>query len=218
MDTLSRLLPFSREVFLRLFEHYNTAIWPLQVAAYLLGLFALIAALRPFPGSGRLAALVLAAGWIWTGVGYHMLYFSRINWAAWAFGFFFVLQGLLFLSTGVLRGRLAFRFGRDPAGWCGLVFVAAAMIVYPLIGTAADQAWPRIALLGVAPCPTTLFTLGLLLMAEDRVPWHLLIIPLIWALIGGTGAILLDIPQDLSMPIAAVLTVVLAISKNRPGL
>lgn len=212
MDTLSRAIPFTREVFFGLFGPYNEAIWPAQAVAYLLCLAALWAAFRPFPGRGRLIAAILAAAWFWTGVAYHMLFFARINFAAGAFGLLFVLQGLLFLLTGAARGRLAFRITSDIGGWAGLAVIAVATVAYPLTG---DQEWPRIALVGVAPCPTVLFTFGMLLLAEGRVPWHLLAIPVLWSLVGGSAALALDIPQDIALPAVALLTVAIVIRKNR---
>lgn len=215
MSGLSRYIAFSRDAFLGVFETYNEAIWPAQVAAYALCLLAVLLALRPWPGSGRAIAALLAAAWIWNGVAYHMLQFAKINWAAWIFGFFFVVEGMMLLAAGVLRGRLAFRFTRSAAGWTGLALIAFALVAYPLIGMIAGQPWPRLALVGVAPCPTTIFTLGLLLLAEGRVPIHLLVLPLLWSLVGGSAAWLLAMPQDLALPAAALLTVVLALWKNR---
>lgn len=215
MDTLSRLVPFTRDVFLGGVGRYNEAVWPVQIAAYLLVLLALWCALRPFPGSGRLISAVLAAAWIWTGVAYYMLHQAQINWAAWALGVVFTLQGLAFLVTGVFRGRVGFRFAGDSASWASLVLIAAAAVLYPLIGTGVGQGWPRMPLVGVAPGPTLVWTLGMLLLAVPRAPWHLLFIPLLWSLTGAAGAVLLDLPQDAVLPIAAVLTVVAAIRKNR---
>lgn len=210
---MSRFVPFTREVFLGLFEQYNAAIWPAQPIAYALGLLVLLSALKPYKGSGRLIAAVLAAAWIWNGVAYHMLHFATLVWAAWAFGFLFVVQGLMFLGTGVLRGRLAFRFQRDICGWAGLALALFAMAAHPLIGMLAGQAWPRMPVFGVAPCPTAIFTLGMLLMAEPRVPLHLLVIPLLWSVVGGAAAWQLDIPLDLALPVAAVVTIVLGLRK-----
>lgn len=207
-------MPFTREVFLGLFEQYNAAIWPAQLAAYGLGLLVLLSALKPYKGSGRLIAAVLAAAWIWNGVAYHMLYFATLVWAAWAFGFLFVVQGLLFLGTGVLRGRLAFRFQGGAVGWAGLALALFAMAAYPLIGALTGQGLPRIPPFGLAPCPTVIFTLGMLLMAEPRVPLHLLVIPLLWSVVGGAAAWQLDIPQDLALPVAAALAMVLGLRKN----
>jgi hypothetical protein len=212
IDTLARMVPFTREVFLGVLERYNEAIWPAQIVAYLLCLIAVWRVARPFPGSGRLIATVLGLAWIWTGVAYHMLFFARIDWAAWAFGLFFVVEGLLFLIDGTIRGRLAFRFAGGAADWFGAVLLALATLLYPLAG-APD--WPRAAHVGVAPGPTTLFTFGMLLLATPKVPWHLLVIPVLWSLIGGSAALVLGIPQDAALPVAALLTILLAVWKNR---
>ena len=212
---MSRFLPFSRDAFLALFEQYNEAVWPAPVVAYALGLIVLLSALKPYRGSGRLIAAILAGAWIWNGVAYHMLHFATLIWAAWGFGFLFVLQGLMFLVTGLMRGRLTFSFRRDAAGWTGFALTVFAMAVYPLIGTIAGQAWPSVPAFGIAPCPLAIFTFGMLLMAEPRAPWHLLVIPLLWAAIGGSAAWLLDMPQDLALPAAAVLALARAFRKNR---
>jgi hypothetical protein len=48
-----------------------------------------------------------------------------------------------------------------------------------------------------------------LLLSLTRLPWWLLALPLLWSLIGGSAALLLDVRADLAMPIAAAITVVL---------
>jgi hypothetical protein len=44
------------------------------------------------------------------------------------------------------------------------------MVVYPLLGIRFGHSYPRAPLFGVAPCPTTIFTFGLLLWATRSVP------------------------------------------------
>lgn len=209
------MIPFSTEALLRLFAQYNAAIWPAQIVAYGLGLAAVLLALRPSAGSDRLIGAILAAAWIWTGAVFHMMYFAGINFAAPVFGALFVLQGLLLAWTATLRGRVRFRFRRDVFGWAGLGFVAVAMALYPLLVRLAGHGWPEAPLLGVAPAPTTLFTLGLLLLAEDRVPLHLAAVPLLWSLIGGALAFELDVPQDLTLLLAVLVFGCLSLVKNR---
>jgi hypothetical protein len=209
------MLPFTPEVFLRLFAQYNAAIWPAQIIAYGLGGLALVLALRPRRGGDRLIATFLAASWLWMGVVYHMMHFATINWAAPAFGALFVVQGLLFAGTGTLRGRLEFRFRPDLYGWAGLGFVAVAMAVYPLIGSLLGHGWPRAPMFGLAPCPTTIFTLGMLLLTAHRTPLHLSIIPVLWSLIGGSAAWLLELPEDLALLLAGILGMSLIVGKNR---
>ena len=84
-----------------------------------------------------------------------------------------------------------------PAGW----------------GPAED--WLRAPVFGVAPNPTTIFPLGMLLLIARRVPLHLLVIPVLWSLIGGATAWLLNVPGDLALPLAGVSTVWLVLWKNR---
>jgi len=216
LATLSRLLPFSAEVFFRLFEQYNAAIWPTQIAAYVLGLLLVtLALLKPRPSGDRIVAAGLAAFWLWTGVVYHILFFARINFMAWAFGALFICQGLLLLWGGALRGRLRFRFTPTLYGWTGLTFIAFAMVGYPLAGWLVGHGWPRAPMFGVAPCPMTIFTLGVLLLVESRIPFHLMAIPILWVLIGAIAALVLAIPEDFALPLAAILGLVLAIGKNR---
>jgi hypothetical protein len=207
-------MPFTPEVFFANFAQYNAAIWPAQTVAYALGLAAILLLLRPAAWSSTLIALILAATWLWIGVAYHLDHFARINFAAPLFGLFFIAEGLLLAWSGVTR-RLSFRFRADPVGWTGLAFVVFAMAVYPLLGWLAGHGWPRGPVFGVAPCPTVIFTMGLLLLTEGRVPRHLLIIPVLWALLGGTAAWLLNVPEDLALPLAGLGGLWLILWKSR---
>jgi hypothetical protein len=68
---------------------------------------------------------------------------------------------------------------------------------------------------GVTPCPTTIFTWGMLLLVQGRTPLHLTAIPLLWSLIGGSAAWLLAVPEDASLPLAAFVALALLLWKNR---
>ena len=186
------MLPFTKEQFLEVFARYNEAVWPLQWIAFALGLAACAVLLRSAPASGRWVAAALAAMWAWTGVAYHWLFFAPVNPAAWLFGAAFVLQSLLFALCAA-RGTL--RLGRRGA-WAavGWALVAYALLVYPMLGL-ATHGWPQVPLFGITPCPVTLFTVGVLLLAT-HVPWWLWLLPMAWALVGGSAAFLLGIPQD----------------------
>jgi len=214
-ETLARLVPYTRDVYLGMFERYNDGIWPAQVVAYVLCLLALWAALRPFANSGRIVATVLAAAWIWTGVAFHMLTYSRIDWAGWPIGVLFVVQALLFVVVGTLWNQLSFRFtaGSVTRG-CGLVFAAGALIVYPLLESTLGPNLPGTGLVGVGPGPTTLFTLGILLLGAPRPRLYLFVIPVLWALVAGAAGMVLSIHQDIWLPLAAVLAVLLAVGRR----
>ena len=70
---------------------------------------------------------------------------------------------------------------------------------------------------GVAPCPVTIFTFGLLLMTTGPISYWLLVIPFIWSLIGGSAAILLDIRQDWLLLVSGFIAVPVIVAGKRPA-
>jgi len=209
-----RSFPFTAEVYFSLFETYNQAIWPAQLIAYALGAAAIALASRPSPAGGRIVLAILSVFWLWNGIAYQLMYFFQINFAALGFGALFVLQGLL-LAGHALSGRSRFAFRAGLFGWTGLVASLFALAVYPLLGWLAGHGWPRAAVFGVAPCPTTIFTFGVLLMMEGA-PVYLGVIPLLWSLAAGSAAVLLlRIPEDLSLVVAGVAGFALLVWRRR---
>jgi hypothetical protein len=190
------MLPFSHEQFLAVFAAYNTAVWPAQVAAYIVGLGVCVLMLSRFGGRSLWVAGGLAALWVWTGAMYHGLFFSRINGLAIAFAALFVVEGLLLAIAGATRrleiGATAVSAWRAAIGWS---LIAYSLFLYPAIGVVSGMTYPAAPVFGITPCPLTLFTWGVLLMAR-AVPWWLVVIPSAWALLGGSAAFLLHVPQD----------------------
>ena len=208
-------LPFTTEQFLGVFREYNQAIWPGQIVAYLLGLGALMLTLRRGPASDRAISGVLAVFWAWMGAVYHLTFFRTINPAALLFGASFLVQGGLFVYLSVVRNGPTFRVRSDLYGWVGGLFIAYAMVVYPVIGAALGHGYPQAPMFGVAPCPTTIFTFGLLLWTRGRVPGWLLAVPTLWALIGFTAALTLGILEDTGLLVAGLLGTGLLLYRNR---
>lgn len=208
-------LPFTVEQFFEVFANYNAAIWPAQPVAYVLAFVALALSLRPSRSAGRVVSTILAVFWIWMGSVYHILYFSPINPAAIVFGAFFIVQGLLFLIVGTIQGKLSFALTARPAAIVGAVLIFYAMVGYPLLGAALGHHYPAAPTFGVAPCPTTIFTLGLLLWSAAAVPRYLLVIPFLWAIAGTSAAIQLGVLQDYGLAIAAIAGVLLITRADR---
>ncbi|MCW5633038.1 MAG: hypothetical protein KIT17_06840 [Rubrivivax sp.] len=210
------MLPFTREQFVEVFARYNEAVWPVQVLAYLLGLAAVVLLLSRRAGFDRVVGGVLALMWLWTGVAYHGVFFSAINKAAAAFAALFVVQGLLFARAAVVRGTLRFAPGSGPAAWLGWALVVYAAVLYPLVGMAAGHAYPQIPMFGITPCPVTLLTFGLLLLAAPPVPRSLLVIPFLWSLVGGSAAFLLGVPQDWPLLASGLIALFLFFAHRAP--
>ena len=190
------MLPFTPEQFLGVFVNYNDVIWPIQIAAYVLGAISIASLFRRTRASDRVIAGILAAMWLWTGVAYHALSFSVINKAAYIFAALFIVEGCYLVYAGVYRDQI--RFGLRPllATAVGISLMAYTAIAYPLIGVATGHRYPEMPMFGVTPCPVTIFTFGMLLLTLRPVPSWLFVIPFVWSLIGGSAAILLNVPQD----------------------
>ena len=208
--------PFTIEQFLGVFADYNAAIWPSQVVALVLGLIAIVALSRRWPIATRLIPAILALMWAVNGIGYHFLFFAAINPAAPLFAGFFVAQAILLAASAMSPTGLRFETGRDFRTVMGAGFIAYAMALYPVIGIWAGHGLMKGPMFGVAPCPTTIFTIGMLLMARGRRVAWLAIIPLLWSLIGLAAAWQLGIPEDVALPVAgAVLLMALVLDAFR---
>lgn len=205
------MLPFSTEEFFAVFSRYNTAIWPAQILAAALGLAAVLLLLRPGPTASQVISAILATFWLFTGVGYHWLFFAPINPIAHGFALLFLAQSALLLDRGVARQAITYQSMAGWQGGGGWVLIVYALI-YSLIGLAGAHPYPQTPLFGVAPCPTTIFTLGVLLMSNAG--WPLFVIPLMWSAIGGSAAVLLAVPQDYGLILAGVAAAV-ALCKRR---
>jgi hypothetical protein len=159
--------------------------------------------------AARAAAAVLALFWVWNGLAYHLAFFAPVNPAAYGFAALFVVQGMLFLGYGTIAGRLRFAGRTDWQDVLGLLLIAYAALVYPALGYLFGHAWPHAPMFGVAPCPTTIFSIGILILAAGALPLWLVALPVVWAGIGGTAAVLLNVPEDFGLLLAGVLGAVL---------
>jgi hypothetical protein len=189
------MLPFTHEQFVDLLVQYNKEVWPVQIGAYVLGLAMVFLLFVPSRGRNRIIGVGLAAMWAWTGIVYHWEYFSTINRAAPVFAALFLLQAALLLVSTAIRGHEKFRVSNGARAWVGWSLIGYAMVLYPLIGLGSSHSLEAVPMFGITPCPVTIFTLGLLLLARPMA-WWLLAIPFVWSLVGGSAAFLLDVPQD----------------------
>jgi hypothetical protein len=107
---------------------------------------------------------------------------------------------------GMTRGRGPVLTAGRLERWTGGVIIGYGMLVYPLLGWMLGHAYPESPTFGL-PCPTTITTLGVLVLITPKPPWFLLVIPIGWAVVGTSAAVTLGIFEDLGLLSAAVAVV-----------
>ncbi|MBU1008907.1 MAG: hypothetical protein KKD74_02115 [Bacteroidetes bacterium] len=207
-------MPFSSDQFFHVFELYNKALFPIQILLVLIGFAGLLLLHTRLESRHKLLGAMLGGLWIWSGLVYHILYFSSINKAAFVFGGLFIVQGILMLISVFKKGNLVFSVaGNHTRVFLAYFLILFGLAIYPVIGYVVQPGILRIISLGL-PCPTTIFTFGFFLLAFKGFPRHLLIIPAIWSLIGTSAAINFGVYQDVMLLISAVIGLFYLVRKS----
>lgn len=206
-------MPFTAEQFLGVFESYNTTVFPLQIFLNLLALLAIFLIIRKYTLSSRIISGVLSVLWLWTGEVYHFMFFTSINQAAYLFGALYVIQAAIFFHFGVMKQQFDFRLKKNWTGALGWILIIYSLVIYPLLGYALGHGYPKQPTFGL-PCPTTIFTFGILLFNTGRIKWYFVIIPFLWSLLGVSAAIQLGITEDLGLLFAGVIGFILLVFFN----
>ncbi len=203
-------LPFTQEQFFGVFESYNTAVFPMQILLALIGCAMIICVLM---NRSRITGFLLGCVWIWTGFAYHIMFFTRINKAAFIFGAAFIAQGVLFIILAY-RFQFLFVYRKDTVKRISSFFILFGLVLYPIIGYILEQSPVHVISFGL-PCPTTIFTCGMLGLHDGKIKMRYLIIPLVWSFIGLFAAILMGVYQDVLMPVAAIFTILVCNKSKR---
>jgi hypothetical protein len=206
-------LPFTADEFFDVFARYNLALWPAALVMWLAAAASLVALVWfPQPRTDRAGSLVLAALWAWAGAVYHAAHFSTINPAAPVFAIVFLVEAAILAWTGLVQRDLRFESASAAARTVGILLALYAL-AYPGLNLLLGHTYPRVPTFGV-PCPTTIFTVGLLMMSR-RPPLAVMWIPLVWSLVGGSAAVVLDVAADyVLLACAPVLTLKIVVTRK----
>lgn len=160
--TLSDFLMFSPRTYWRMVALYNRDFWPLHVPLLAAGLLGLWLAHTGTVRAWRPSLLGLAAAWAWVGWAFLWQRYAAINWAAQYVAAAFAVQAVLLAGMALRPGPPVPGPGAGARSLGALL--AAAGLLYPLLGLAMGRPWDEAEAFGMAPEPTALFTLGLLLL------------------------------------------------------
>ena len=191
--TLTDFLLFSPRTYYRLFELYNAAVWPLQLVTLALGVAILILMLRGGAWSGRVVAAILALLWLLVAWAYLLERYDTINWAARYFAIGFAVQAALLAWAGAVRDRL--RFDANTAtGKVGIALLIYALAIHPLIAPLTGRSITQAEIFGLAPDPTAVATLGIL-VASARPSSPLFVMPMLWCLLTSLTLWTIESPE-----------------------
>lgn len=208
----SDFLLFSPHTYYRLFELYNADVWPLHIVTLLSGVMILALLRSRAAARGRVIAAILAACWLWIAWAFHWQRYAAINWAAGYFAAGFAIQAMLLIWIGVVRDQLRFDAKLSVIARIGVGIFIFALVVQPLLGLPFGRVWQQAEVFGVAPDPTALATLGLLL-ATNRKQWIALPIPLLWCFLSGTTLWVMNAADALVLPMVASLVLLLSLRR-----
>jgi hypothetical protein len=209
-------LLFSEEVYWRLFELHNAALWPGQIAALAAGAMVLLAMLRQGHWSGRVIAGFVALAWTVCAVAFLPRY-ATINWLAGDLVWGFLAQAILLGALGIYGDALRpCRSRVQRAG--GAMLAAYGIFLHPFLSVAAGRPIGGGELFALTPDPTAIVTLG----AVAAAGWTpraaiLAILPLGWCLASWATLATLGTWEAWVLPVAVVASLLVCLVPRRAG-
>lgn len=188
----------------------------MQLVFYVFAIIALYVLFVNHPKRDSIINLVLTILWIWMGLIYHLMYFSQINALAKVFGVMFIIQGLIFAYFGVINDKIQYRADTTISSAMGITLVVYGLFIYPVLSYSLGHIYPESPTFGL-PCPTAIFTYGMLLFSKYRLAWYTYFIALLWSLVGFSAAMALGMTEDLALAFAAVIAITGVVTKTRDG-
>lgn len=201
-------LPFTTAQFFEVMSQYNRAVWPMQFGLYFSALLAVGFLVWRRSYSDRSISLILSLLWLWTGIAYHLIFFTSINPAAFVFAAIYLAGAVVFFREGVLKKQMKFDSTAPLRHITGIILLTYSLLIYPLLSTFLGHAYPFMPTFGL-PCPTTIFSVGMLCFLTRPYPRYILLAPLAWSVIGTQAAFLFGVYQDLGLLVAGLVAVLL---------
>lgn len=173
-------LMFAPRTYWRLFELHNQAWWPAQPLLLVAGVAWLVWWMRCGAPALRVGAAALALALAFVGWAFMLQRYAPINWAAsgFALGFFVAAAASAALAS---RSDLhAASLGRRRAAWslCG-----SALVGCPMLAAAFGRPATQAEFFGLAPDPTVLMTLGLLVGLQANSALTRAVLAVLWVLV-----------------------------------
>jgi hypothetical protein len=210
-------MPFTIDQFFNVFDAYNAATGYASIILSILAITAALGLAGKFRRSYRFTYFILAVLWLWAGIVYHFYFFADVNPVAWLFGLAFLFEAAVLAGLGVgmgMRVAQAARLKDAPHRIAAWALIWYSLSLYPLITAVTGHVYPRAPVFG-APCPVTIFTLGVLVLC--RAPAWAAIVPVLWSIIGSGAAVLFGVYADLGLAAAVIIWIASYLAGSRTG-
>jgi len=182
------------EVFFKNVSAYNVSIFPMQIITLVVAvILTYLLFVRPGAIVNKLIKVYFSLTFVW-------------------FVFMFPFEGVLKITFGLLHLAIAifffidiftakteFKFPETSGKRTFMLFlIFSAFALYPLIEYMSGHIYPKVLLFGVAPCPTVIFSLALLIGAVPKVGKIIFILLIFPAIFSGLSVpIMLGVWADL---------------------
>ncbi|MBN2543280.1 hypothetical protein JXI42_10485 [bacterium] len=186
------------ERFWELIHLYDSAVFPVQFLFSIIAIILLILMAKK-PGSklNRLINLFLTVCYLWIGIVFFLIQNRELSARMHYFQPILMFIIAFFFALDIFLKKSDFKFSNKPfRNWISLVFIAYSVIGYPLVGWLLGHPYSVnisgniatwVPILGVYPCPTTIFSLALLSMALPQGDKKVMIPLLFWSLFSVMG-------------------------------
>lgn len=187
-------IPVEAEIYIRLFERANAMLWPLPLISTLAVIFL---ACLPFLKKNHYfiyfcSLTIVSASWLLVGFVFFLQLLSELTWVGHYLGIIFMLQGVLLLLNSCLMFRKSALscvqiYSQLQSQKSQFIWAAALVLFissYAMVPWLSQRSWQSIELFAIAPDPTCLATIAVIL-ATRALPRWLLIIPLLWCLVSA---------------------------------
>jgi hypothetical protein len=213
--SLADFLLFSPRTYYRLIERHNDAVWPAHLATLGLGVLIAVLMRKGAWWRGRVVSGIVAVLWAWVAGAFVWGRYATINWGAAYLVWLLAVEVALLVWAGVVRGGLSFRWRADATGVFGGGLFLLCLAGYPMFAPLGGRGWAQVEVFGIAPDPTVMATLGLLLLVEGGPRWSLQVAPVLWCLVAGATLMAMGSPEAWIVLSATLLSVVAAIARGR---
>ena len=201
------------EEFFDLFGSYNEMYVIVIGLTYILAIISLLMVFRKSEYSNRIISLTLTFLWLWIGIVFGIIVFGptptvmagiEMTGIWYLFGGIFAIHGIILLYFGVIKNSASYSWEPGHRHYIGLLIIVFGLVIYPFVGVLTGRVFPEYPVFGIAPCPVTLFTIGLLLWSDAKPSLPLMVIPTFWALMGIVPVLFYGVYADIGTILAGI--------------